>query len=201
MPTGYTAAVQSGEITEFRDFALRCARAFGACIMLRDESLDAPIPERGEPDTRYHDEALATATKRLAELRAMGPGEAERAATAAYQDLVSAYKDRLAQRLEYRRRYEAMLSLVREWEPPSDDHHELKKFMVEQLTTSICHDTDGSYDLPPEAMTAQDWLREELRKIEWQVNYHTEKRGEEIARTARRNQWTATLRHSLDASR
>ena len=35
MPTGYTAAVCSGEITEIKDFALSCARAFGALITMR----------------------------------------------------------------------------------------------------------------------------------------------------------------------
>lgn len=37
MPTGYTASVQEGKVTEFRDFAMECARAFGALVMMRDE--------------------------------------------------------------------------------------------------------------------------------------------------------------------
>jgi hypothetical protein len=40
MPTGYTAGVADGTITEFREYALLCARAFGACIMLRDEPVE-----------------------------------------------------------------------------------------------------------------------------------------------------------------
>lgn len=40
MPTGYTADIKDG-IT-FRDFALRCARAFGATIMQRDEDISIP---------------------------------------------------------------------------------------------------------------------------------------------------------------
>jgi hypothetical protein len=39
MPTGYTAPVQSGEIVELEDFILLCARAFGACVMQRDEPM------------------------------------------------------------------------------------------------------------------------------------------------------------------
>jgi len=45
MPTGYTCQVQDGMITEFKEFALLCARNFGACITLRDEPLSPDIPE------------------------------------------------------------------------------------------------------------------------------------------------------------
>ena len=41
-----------------------CARAFGACIMMRDESVDAPIPEEFKPST-YHIEELEKAKSDL----------------------------------------------------------------------------------------------------------------------------------------
>jgi hypothetical protein len=50
MPTGYTDCVRSGEVTEFADFAMKCARAFGACIEMRDEPSGTPIPEAFEPE-------------------------------------------------------------------------------------------------------------------------------------------------------
>ena len=37
MPTGYTADIYEGNDVSFRDFALKCARAFGACIEQRDD--------------------------------------------------------------------------------------------------------------------------------------------------------------------
>lgn len=43
MPTGYTAAIKYG-IT-FKEFALDCARNFGACISMRDEPRETPIPD------------------------------------------------------------------------------------------------------------------------------------------------------------
>ena len=45
MPSGYTEGVASGKVTEFKEYALLCARAFGACISLRDEPLSLEIPE------------------------------------------------------------------------------------------------------------------------------------------------------------
>jgi hypothetical protein len=53
MPTGYTADVQNGTVTELRDFALSCARAFGACIMMRDDPPGTPIPDQFEPSSYY----------------------------------------------------------------------------------------------------------------------------------------------------
>ncbi len=59
MPTGYTAAVQNGTVTRFADFAMNCARAFGALVELRDE-MDAPIPDTFKPST-HHSESLKKA--------------------------------------------------------------------------------------------------------------------------------------------
>jgi hypothetical protein len=52
MPTGYTAKLME-EGQSFPEFAMRCARNFGALIMMRDESLDVPIPEQFEPSDYY----------------------------------------------------------------------------------------------------------------------------------------------------
>lgn len=53
MPTGYTYPVCEGKITEFPDFALSCARAFGALISMREEPMDAPLPDEIAASTNY----------------------------------------------------------------------------------------------------------------------------------------------------
>lgn len=45
MPTGYTVGIADGKITTFEQYAMTCARAFGALVMMRDDPFDAPIPE------------------------------------------------------------------------------------------------------------------------------------------------------------
>jgi hypothetical protein len=69
MPTGYTEGVSKGEITDFKVYALRCARAFGACVMLRDEPVTDEIPEFEPSD--YHQKRLKEAQTQLAEFNAM----------------------------------------------------------------------------------------------------------------------------------
>ncbi len=40
MPSGYTENIYYGKKVAFKDFALGCARAFGACVMQRDDPAD-----------------------------------------------------------------------------------------------------------------------------------------------------------------
>ena len=57
MPTGYTADIKDG--ISFQTYALNCARAFGACVMLRDEPGD------------YHLKAMEKARNALAKLESL----------------------------------------------------------------------------------------------------------------------------------
>ena len=64
MATGYTHAIEKG--ISFETFALTCARAFGACINLRDEpGSTLPTVDNIVDDTPYHKESLAEANQRL----------------------------------------------------------------------------------------------------------------------------------------
>lgn len=83
MPTGYTAAIADG--ISFTNYAMGCARAFGALIEMRDEPSDAPIPEEFKPST-YHLEELQKAQKKLHNLCKMSFGEAEGRAMVAYNE-------------------------------------------------------------------------------------------------------------------
>lgn len=61
MPTGYTAPVVDGEVTELKEFVWRCARAFGALVYLRDDPLTNERPKSvtgGHDSEKYHVENL-----------------------------------------------------------------------------------------------------------------------------------------------
>lgn len=195
MPTGYTAPVQSGKITDFAAFAMQCARAFGALITMRDESPEAPIPERFEP-TDHHARELQVAVARLAELQAMTPEEVARASVKAHADAYTSWLERERTRREQRGRYELMLAQVDAWEPPTDAHEGLKRFMREQLTESIRFDCGEPYPEPVSPGPAE-WLATQVEKAEWSAAYHTKADQEERERVEGRNRWLAALRASL----
>jgi hypothetical protein len=196
MPTGYTAAVADGGITEFRDFALDCARAFGACVTLRDEPHDAPIPDEFQPSTDYHDKAIRQAKHELELVLAMSDEECEEAARVEYVAAVETHRER-GQELEDRRlRYKRMLEKAEAWKSPSDDHDGLKDFMVSQLRKSIDFDCThhGKF---PERETGAEWRSRKLAKANRDIEYHEDERQKEIDRVSSRNNWLKQLRQSL----
>lgn len=196
MPTGYTAAVQDGTITDFPAFAMQCARAFGALITMRDDPFDAPVPERFEPRTSYHDERLAAASAALTELRALTPEQAEDRAYQAWKTATARHMDRERECAAQRERYEAMLAKVLAWDPPSPDHTELRTFMADQLRQSI--DFDCGHSSPaPGRMMGPAWLAAEMAAAERDLAYHAKARAEEVDRAAGRTRWVAALRASL----
>jgi hypothetical protein len=195
MPTGYTADVGDGKVTDFAEFAMTCARAFGALVTLRD-SPDAEIPDRFEPSD-YHTEKLVEAKVRGAELERMPDWQADAAADAAYRAATNRWREHERKVYETKQRYEDMLLQVHHWDPPTDDHRGLKKFMIEQLQDSITFDCSS---LPvPQRQTGEEWRSHELERVSWDLTYHEEQLAKEIERAEERTRWVRELRESLGA--
>ncbi|MBS3155164.1 hypothetical protein J4404_01555, partial [Candidatus Woesearchaeota archaeon] len=75
MPTGYTYIIGEKDIT-FKEFALRCARGFGALVEMRDDSLEARIPNKFYPCS-YHKEQIGEAQKQLDRVQNMSLKEVQ----------------------------------------------------------------------------------------------------------------------------
>lgn len=196
MPTGYTAAIADG--IDFEQFVMRCARAMGACVLMRDDPMDAPIPGRFEPSD-YHTRKLEEANAALTRLQAMTCDETEVAAQEAFAAETKSNTDAIARNRELRGKYEAMLEQVQAWAPPTPDHDGFKRFMTEQLTESIRFDCNEDYyqERKPKLKTGEQWRAEQIAAALRDVDYHTREHAEEVARTESRNQWIAALRGSL----
>lgn len=198
MPTGYTADIPKG--ISFEQYALSCARAFGALIMMRDDPADAPIPEAFEPSD-YHSLKLIDLRARLTELEGMSE---EAAAILAEQEYEEAEKYRL-NRIEeidaQERAYRAMLVQVNGWNCPTSDHQEFGKFMREQIEQTINFDCNGNEYLltPTERLTGMQWLEKQIAKTIKDIAYHEKGHAEEVERTNQRNAWVKALRDSLVA--
>ena len=198
MPTGYTAGVVDGTVTDLRTFALTCARGMGALIMMRDEPSSAEVPRRFEPQTTYHDERLVSARARLAELDAMSEADRE-AACGNHNAQVKADRTRATEEnTEKRNRYNSMIAKVVQWEGAPEG---LKEFMLEQLRSSREFDCGGDpTEYMPAPVEVTEWYREELRKAARDIEYHEGERAKEIGRTAERNAWLSRLFASLEGT-
>lgn len=199
MPTGYTAAVVDGKLSDFPTFAMECARAFGALVMLRDEPAGAPIPERFEPSDFY--------AKRLdqlrEELRILRLGDCEEV-RARYE---SAMRERANSAKDSRQRAEiaksrclAMLEHVKVWTPPTPDHAGLKTFMVQQLEETIRFDGDTdaqwfAFDQPEFA----PWREKRIAELQRDIERSREEYLKECERAEQRTKWVKALRESLGA--
>lgn len=196
MPTGYTADIKDG-IT-FQTFAMNCARAFGACISLRDEGGDGHIiPEKFEPSD-YHLKAQEQARAKLSALDNMTPAECDRAAAKAWDDSETNRLMRLREIADQRAAYEAMLKRVNAWAPPTSDHKELQSFMRSQIEESIRFDCGTTYyETPAERVAGSVWLARQREQCAKDIAYHETKHAEEIERAASRTAWVVALRQSL----
>lgn len=196
MPTGYTADIKDG--ISFKTFALNCARAFGACVTLRDE------PGGGEsiPDeftaSSYHVEAVAKARDELASLDAATPDLLERCAANAYDAAETARVVHLGELEAQRTAYEAMLAEVRAWTPPTPDHTGLREFMESQITQSIDFDCDESYyNKPTPRVTGSEWAATRRACLQRDIAYHEKEHAAEVERAAARTRWVQALRQAL----
>lgn len=196
MPSGYTCGVQEGTITNFRDYALQCARAFGACIMLRDEPMSNDIPEFVPSD--YHAKRQAEQQAELAAIEAMSIVEVQAACEREYQSEVDYRVKRLAEIATQRQRYESMLGAARAFQPPTPEHVELKEFMIKQLKESIKWDCDSSYyDDPPVKKDAAEWMKERRGQLKAEIARCEKEYREEVERTHGRNKWVQDLKRAL----
>lgn len=159
MPTGYTAAVQDGEVKTLAQFTRECARAF--ILDLRDEALDAPIPRKSECQASglkmYRNMAAATLNE-IHRLHGLSAADAEREAADDYAKETDRLRERLASKQQSRERYTAMLEKVRAWDAPAR-MAQVRAFMIEQLENSLQFDcSTSSFDVPPERLTGPEWL-------------------------------------------
>lgn len=195
MPTGYTAPIYEGdEDFTFVDYALSCARAFGALIHQRDDDLRSPI-RLPVANTGYHDKAIAEATDRLAELEAMTEEDFRAERDERFAADVARWEERVAERREMAERYDAMRRDVKAWAPPTTEHVELKNFMLSQIDDSAA--LDCLTPDRPVVQTVEDYASAQVERAQWSLDHHTEKRAKEIDRATERRAWIAALADSL----
>lgn len=193
MPTGYTAKIANG--ISFREFALDCARQFGACVTIRDAPGGGEaIPDKFE-ESSFYSRSLNEAKARLRELQEMSSADIRAAAEKANADAAESVEWARRRSEELRSKYTAMLAEVDAWTPPTADHAEMKRFMRKQIETSIKFDC---YDVgPAKILDAADWYAAEMQRAMRDVQYYADEAVKEHDRVAGRNAWIAALRQSL----
>lgn len=195
VPTGYTAAIADG--ISFKEYALSCARAFGALIAMRDAPADAEIPEEFKSST-YHLEMLQETKSRLCELEAMSIIQATEAVNKSYNEAEKQRKKCIDECNDLLIKYQLMLDQAKKYVAPSEDHVRFREFMIEQITESIKFDCSTKYyEEPTKKLSVDEWLYNQIKQCEKDIEHHTKQYDEECKRVAERNEWVRLLRESL----
>jgi hypothetical protein len=194
MPSGYTAKIAEG-IT-FKQFALSCARAFGALIMMRDDPMDTKIPDEIKPDD-YHLKRKKELLKEWNEIENKSQKALQKIVDSNFEDAMKRYNKRKSDADELKAKYEKMLKEAKDWTPPTADHIGLKDFMIEQIESSIKWDCNTSYDTPPEKESIDEFLKERRKDIQRDIVYHEEEYAKEVAKAKERTDWIVKLKQSL----
>lgn len=201
MPTEYTAAIEKG--ISFENFALSCARAFGACINLRDEdeSILPTVENIQFKRDDYHQEQIQEAESDLMFYQNLGDDDWSEKFTKYVWSERDHCKKQISERNELREKYQNMLSKVEDWIPPSSQHIEFKDFMKSQIEGSIKFDTDTSYyesrlnEL--KELSLSEYKKQVIARLQDDIDYHRKTLTEDNKRNDSRVQWLQQLLNSL----
>ena len=188
MATGFTAPIYDNESIEFNDFVLRCARAFFYDL---DE-----IPDKFEASD-FHKKRIAKNEKQLELVSKMSENNCSLAADKEYKRAVKDRKKSIKDKTALKNRYETMLAKVEQWTPPTEEHKALKKFMIDQLQTSIDFDCHVFPEKEPVRVTGKQWKEEQIQRLTEDIKRDKEYHEKEINRTKKENEWVKSLRQSL----
>ena len=197
MPTGYTASVADGTVTDLKTFAMRLARGMGALIDMRDAPWDAPLPEKLEPSP-YYASQIARLNIEIAALNAMTPEQldAEAQKGAAKFDADSA--EARQRHEDIRDRYRAMVEKVKAWDGAPEG---IKEFALSQLSESLSFDCREPFHYwgsrPPESGVY--WLKQQKELLLNELDHMVKSKAEDDARYEARNAWLVQLHRSLSS--
>lgn len=197
MPTGYADAIKDG--ISFENYALNCSKAFGACVTMRDDPMDTPIPKRFEP-SNYHIEELEEAKKELLELASKSDDEILVEIEEGHEKSLSCAKKRAKESQDLRQKYEKMLTRVKNWQPPTSDHVNFKNFMISQIEDRIKFDCSENFyaeNLGKKKPTIEEYKSKKITQLNEDIIYHQKEHNEEVERVESRNKWLDDLRQSL----
>lgn len=205
--TGYTYELVNKDL-DFPDFAKLCARAFGALIMMRDDPLDAKIPEKFEPSD-HHKKEKERKEKELSSLSALKTKKdkmkwAKDKIESKISEIRKYVAEKAAENKRILNRLEETLSKTKAWVAPSDDHVKFKEFMIDQLQSSIEGEKSCNNYYEQEIGDLQKHLKNPLNYFEFYVSlierdieYHHKSYAEEVKRTNTNNEWIRKLVESL----
>lgn len=201
MPTSYTATIEKG--ISFPEFAMNCARNFGALISMRDDPMDTEIPDEFPPDEYYKNKIIHLESE-IKELEKKSLPELDSLMLNEFNNEVKSLKQYIEKDSSLLQKYESMLAKVEQWNPPTVDHEELKNFMISQIWDSIKFDCNQNYweeklknKLDNKPTHAEQWRENKLNVFQEGLFRCKKEWRKEQKRATERTEWVRQLKKSL----
>lgn len=198
MPTGYTSDIYNNRNVTLKDYIMLCARNFGVLIHMKEDSLDAPIPDKIEPSDYYLKRAHQLEEKhKFIKENKKTDDELYAQYKAEFYDEVNKRAEREKETYELKDRYLKMIKEVEDWEVPSSDYDNLKKFALSQLRDSLDFDCKlYEFKFP----SFEEWKAEKFdtERIQKQIDDAYEDYRKDVKDAERRTKYLNNLRASLD---
>lgn len=203
MATGYTHPILDGKITNFKDYAKLCMRAFGATIHMRDDSLEVEYEKREVSE--YYIDSLKSWQEKLSELSSLSDEQLMEKRRKEIQNDIDYHQEKITECTQNEAKLKSILLDVQSWEPPTEEHEGIKKFMIEQITETLKFDADARYHVL-EVKKYNEWLNnlniDEIKEgyikdAKYNIRYHMDNNEAEIKRVNNSNKWVETFLNSL----
>lgn len=193
-----TNDIRYGKEVTPENFIKYWARMYGPLVHMRDAPFNAPLQLR-----EYNTYAPAQVKKskgKLEHYKNMTLEEAEAIVEKQYQEAIEYQKESFEEVQQLKEKYEALLSQVEGWNPPTDRHKEIKESAINDLKHALA--TDCVVLLPVrtkiEKEDPQEYIDSWVRTLENQIERYEEKIEEDKKYVDECNQWITDLLESLE---
>lgn len=196
MPTDYTAAIFENENVTLKEFVITCMRNFAATITLRDQPLNGSFIKLPEPND-YHVIQFEIAKKELAKFKLLSKKEKEKIILTRELNSRKITLEGFDNSIKQNKKIQAMLEKVRQWNPPTSAHVDLKEFMIQQLNVSIDEMTYYIETLNKE-LDINKLLNAHVSNLEWSVDYHQDQLQKEKEQYQNSTKWITDILDSFN---
>lgn len=201
MPTGFTEPIYNGEDITFEQFANSCLRNFGIYLRFKYEYPNLSryeIPSKIMPSDYYkkrYEEAKAEYEKHIATPKTKEELEAEYSIYV--NGVIKRNENRVKENEALKNRYNAMLSKVRSWVPPSEDYNGIKEFMESQLINSL--DFDCCRVFVEDIIPKDEWIQKQSNRTDLieSMNYNLEHYNKAVVAAEDDTQWLKIFSESI----
>jgi len=195
MGTCFTEGIKDN--ISFEDFAMDCTRAF--IYAYRDLPGNCKLLEKIEPDIDYYVGKLKETEKNIEYYTNISDDDLQKEIDERYNRKKKTNTEYNIKQKENQIKFKNMLKKVKEWQPPTEKHINLKKFMIEQIEKSFEYLDDLNEDLEKENRSIDiiEYRKEKLDNLKDDLQDSKDEIQKELDYVESTNLWLKQLKESL----